>query len=142
MLFSVRIRAPETGQGGVQASALRPAYSSESEGQEKLSGNAGVNTMAEQVDPAGPGQDEAKAPEAQMALAMSALAVAVVQTLHELAPQALPLEILQRKATVELTRLRQTPDAEMAVAIFRFVLDALRNPKVIAQPNGSVGSAD
>jgi hypothetical protein len=77
-----------------------------------------------------------------MALAMSALAVAVVQTLHELAPQALPLEILQRKATVELTRLRQTPDAEMAVAIFRFVLDALRNPKVIAQPNGSVGSAD
>jgi hypothetical protein len=81
------------------------------------------------------GEVEPNAPEVQTALAMSALALAFVRTLHEIAPQGEPLVLLQRKAQVELTRLRQTPNAEMATAIFRFVIQALQNPDVIAQPN-------
>jgi hypothetical protein len=67
--------------------------------------------------------------------AMAAVAVAVAQTLRELATEDDPLVILQRKAKVEHSRLRQTPGAEMAVAILGFVQDALRNPDVIAQPD-------
>jgi hypothetical protein len=76
-----------------------------------------------------------KSPEAQTALSMAALAVAFVRTLREIAPRAEPLVILQRMMQGELTRLRQTPDAEMATAIFRFAIDALRNPDVIPQPD-------
>jgi hypothetical protein len=88
--------------------------------------------MVEEVDP--------KSPEAQVAFAMSALTVAFAQTLRELMPRSDALEILQRKAQVEHTRLRQTPDAEMAVAIFRFVILALRNPAVISQPEDDESS--
>ena len=73
-------------------------------------------------------------PHVQTALAMSALTIAFVRVLQELAPKSEPLVILQRKAQVELTRLRRTPDAEMATAILGFVIDALRNPTVIDQP--------
>lgn len=75
-----------------------------------------------------------KSPHVQTALAMSALAVALARTLQELFPGEEPLSILQGKVAVETARLRQTPDAEMATAIFRFVRDTLRNPDVIAQP--------
>jgi hypothetical protein len=81
----------------------------------------------EQVDP--------KSPHVQTALAMAALAVAVAGTLQELLPRAEALVTLQRKVQVEQARLRQTPDAEMAAAIFGFVRDALRNPDVIVQPD-------
>ena len=81
------------------------------------------------------GEVEPNAPEVQTALAMSALALAFVRTLHEIAPKDEPLVLLQRMAQVELTRLRQTPNAEKATAIFRFVIDALRNPNVIPQPD-------
>jgi hypothetical protein len=74
-----------------------------------------------------------KSPHVQTALAMSALAVAVVRALQELNPDGDALGILQTKVAVELGRLRHTPDAELATAIFRFVRDALRNPNVIAQ---------
>jgi hypothetical protein len=76
-----------------------------------------------------------KSPDVQIALAMAALAVAFADTLQELAPHAEALVILQRKVQVEQARLRQTPDAEMAAAIFGFVRDALRNPDVIEQPD-------
>jgi hypothetical protein len=75
-----------------------------------------------------------KSAETQVALAMSALALAFARTLRELASEGDSLAILQRMAQVEHSRLRQTPDAEMAVAIFRFVIQALRNPNVIDQP--------
>jgi hypothetical protein len=75
-------------------------------------------------------------PHVQTALAMSALAVALVRTLQELIPDEDALTILQTKVAVEIARLRRTPDAEMATAIFRFVRDALRNPDVIEQTDG------
>jgi hypothetical protein len=81
----------------------------------------------EEVDP--------KAPHVQTALAMAALAVAFAETLQELAPRAEALVILQRKVQVAQAKLRQIPDAEMAVAIFGFVRDALRNPGIIEQPD-------
>jgi hypothetical protein len=80
----------------------------------------------EQVDP--------RSPHVQTALALAALAVAVAHTLQEFLPGGEALETLQRKAAGEQTRLRQTPDAEMATAIFGFVRDTLLNPDVIAQP--------
>jgi hypothetical protein len=75
--------------------------------------------------------DEMNEPDRQVALALAALNVAFARVLQELAPDAEPLVILQRKVQVEQTRLRQTPGAETAVAMFRFVIDTLRNPDVI-----------
>jgi hypothetical protein len=69
----------------------------------------------EEIDP--------KSPHVQTALALAALAVAFAETLQELAPRAESLVTLQRKVQVEQSRLRQTPDAEIAVAIFGFVRD-------------------
>ena len=83
--------------------------------------------MVEKIDP--------ESPYGQTALALSALAVAVVRTLQELVPDEDSLSILQGKVAVEIGRLRRTPDAEPATAIFRFVRDALKNPDVIAQPD-------
>jgi hypothetical protein len=82
--------------------------------------------MTEQVDP--------NSPHVQTALAISALAVAFVRVLQELVPDEEPLSILQSKVAVELARLRRTPDADYALAIFRFVRDKLRDPDVIQQP--------
>ena len=82
--------------------------------------------MMEQVDP--------KSPHVQTALAMAALAVAFADTLQELLPNDEALVVLQRKVAVAQAKLRRTPDAEMATAIFRFVRDALRNPDVTEQP--------
>ena len=76
-----------------------------------------------------------KSPHVQTALAMAALAVAFADTLQDLAPHAETLVILQRKVQVAQAKLRQTPDAEMAAAIFGFVRDALRNSDVITQPD-------
>lgn len=70
----------------------------------------------------------------QVALAMSALAVAVVNVLQALAPDEDLLAVLQSKAVVELSRLRRTPDASVAVALFSFVEQSLRNPDVLEQP--------
>jgi hypothetical protein len=75
-----------------------------------------------------------KSPHVQTALAMSAVAVAFARTLQELIPDEDALAILQSKAAVGLTILRQTPDAEIATAIFRFVRDRLCDPNVIEQP--------
>jgi hypothetical protein len=74
--------------------------------------------------------------EDQVALTLAALSVAFARVLQELEllPHDEPLVILQRAVQVEQTRLRQTPGAETAVAMFRFVIDALRNPDVIGQP--------
>lgn len=74
-----------------------------------------------------------KSPHVQTALAMAALAVAFADTLKELLPHDEGLAILQGKVQVAQAKLRQTPDAEMAAAIFGFVRDALRNPDVIEQ---------
>ena len=65
---------------------------------------------------------------------MAALAVAFAGTLQELLPNDGVLAILQSKVAVAQAKLRRTPDAEMATAIFRFVRDALQNPDVIEQP--------
>lgn len=80
-------------------------------------------------------QVDTNSPHVQTALALSALAVAFASALQELIPDEDALLILQRKVAVETARLRRTPDAEMATAIFRFVRDALRNPNVINQPS-------
>ena len=71
--------------------------------------------------------------ELQVGLAVAALASAVANTLRKSGPHEDVLVTLQRKAQVEHTRLRQTPDAEMAVTIFRRVIEALRNSNVIEQ---------
>jgi hypothetical protein len=73
-------------------------------------------------------------PHVQTALAMAALAAAFADTLEELAPRAEALWTLQGKVQVQQAKLRQTPDAEVAAAIFGFVRDALFNPAVIKQP--------
>jgi hypothetical protein len=65
----------------------------------------------------------------------AALAAAVADTLQEFLPRAEALATLQRKVQVQQAKLRQTPDAEMAAAIFGFVRDALRSPDVIPQPD-------
>jgi hypothetical protein len=75
-----------------------------------------------------------KSPHVQTALAMAALAVAFADTLQELLPRDEALVTLQRKVQVAQAKLRRTPDAAMAAAIFGFVRDALRNPDVIRQP--------
>jgi hypothetical protein len=75
-----------------------------------------------------------KSPHVQTALAMAAMAAAFADTLQELWPDEDPLAVLQTKAEVQLTNLRQTPNAETAVAIFRFVRDSLRNRGVLRQP--------
>jgi hypothetical protein len=78
-----------------------------------------------------------KTPEAQTALALAAVAVSFVRTLREMrepGPPEDPLLILQGKLQISHSRLRQTPDAQRAVAISRFVIDALRNPAIIDQP--------
>jgi hypothetical protein len=75
--------------------------------------------------------------EGQTALALAAVSVALVRTLREMrepGPPEDPLVILQGKLQRSHTQLRQTPGAERAVAISRFVIDALRNPAVIDQP--------
>jgi hypothetical protein len=74
-------------------------------------------------------------PEVQTALALSALALAFVRVLEELAPESEPLAILQSKVQVELTRLRQTPESQPATDMFRLVIETLRNPNVIRQPD-------
>jgi hypothetical protein len=78
--------------------------------------------------------DDKEAIFRQTSLAMAALAVAFAKTLEELFEPDEPLLILQRKVQGEQTRLRQSPDAGEAAAMFRFVIDALRNPDVIEQP--------
>jgi hypothetical protein len=75
--------------------------------------------------------------EGQTALALAAVSVAFVRTLREMrepGPLEDPLIILQGKLQRSHTQLRQTPGAERAVAISRFVIDALRNPAIIDQP--------
>jgi hypothetical protein len=73
-----------------------------------------------------------KSPHRQTALAMAALAVAFAKTLQEVEPdEEEVLVTLQRNVKMQL---RQTPDAEMAVAILGFVQATLRNPDLIAQP--------
>ena len=81
------------------------------------------------------GEPDGKTKEVQVALALAALSVAFARVLQELAPKAEPLVLLQRKLKIEQTRLRQTPNAETAATIFRFVIDTLRNHDVIDQPN-------
>lgn len=83
--------------------------------------------MTEEIDP--------KSTEAQIAYAMTAMAVAFAQTLRELNSDEDPLSILQGKVAVAYGQLRHSPDAEVALAIFRFVRDALRNPEIIEQPD-------
>jgi hypothetical protein len=78
---------------------------------------------------------DSQSPHQQTALAMAALAGAFADTLQELLPNDEALVILQRKVQVAQAKLRRTPDAETATAIFRFVRDALRNPDVIRQPD-------
>jgi hypothetical protein len=51
--------------------------------------------------------DEMNEPDRQVALALAALNVAFARVLQELAPDAEPLVILQRKVQVEQTRLRK-----------------------------------
>jgi hypothetical protein len=80
----------------------------------------------EEIDP--------QSPHVQTALAMAALTVAFADTLQELWPDDEPLAVLQTKVAVAQAKLRRTPNAEIATAIFRFVRDALQNPDVIAQP--------
>jgi hypothetical protein len=75
-----------------------------------------------------------KSAHAQTALAMAALAAAIADTLQQLWPDEEPLAALQTKAQVQLSKLRQTPNPETAVAIFRFVCDSMRNPDVLRQP--------
>ncbi len=72
--------------------------------------------------------------EIQVGLALAAFAVAFAKTLRASEPHEDVLVILQRQAQVEHARLRETPDAEMAVTIFRHVIEALRNSNVIEQP--------
>jgi hypothetical protein len=79
--------------------------------------------MSEEIDP--------KSMEAQVALAMTAMALSFVRTLQEISPDDDVLTILQTKVTVAYGELRHAPDAAVALAIFRFVRDALRNPKII-----------
>jgi hypothetical protein len=66
---------------------------------------------------------------------MTAMAVAFVQTLRELDSGEDPLSILQGRVAVAYGQLRQSPDADGALAIFRFVRDALRNQEIIEQPD-------
>jgi hypothetical protein len=70
-----------------------------------------------------------------MALAMTAMALSFVRTLQEIAPDEDVLGILQSKVAVAYSQLRRSPDADEALAIFRFVRDALRNPEIIEQPD-------
>jgi hypothetical protein len=73
--------------------------------------------------------------EIQVGLALAALSLAFARVLQELAPpHAEPLVSLQRQIQGAHTRLRETPDAGSAVKMFRFVIDALRNPDLIKQP--------
>lgn len=81
--------------------------------------------MTTEIDP--------KSTEANVAYAMAAMAVAFARTLQELCPGEDALSILQRKVAGEYSRLRHTPDAELALAMFRFVRDALRNPDIVEQ---------
>jgi hypothetical protein len=69
--------------------------------------------------------------ELQVGLAVAALASAIANTLRESVRHEDALVTLQRKAQVEQTRLRRTPNAEMAATIFRHVTEALRNSDVI-----------
>jgi hypothetical protein len=73
--------------------------------------------------------------EVQTQLALAALAVSFAKTLQECGPHEPVLVTLQRKVQGEQTRLRQTPDAEVATAMFRFVIKSLRDPGIIEQPN-------
>lgn len=70
----------------------------------------------------------------QTQLAMAALAVSFAKTLEEFGDHEPVLVTLQRKAQGEQTRLRQTQGATEAAGMFRFVIDSLRNPSVIQQP--------
>jgi hypothetical protein len=79
-------------------------------------------------------EPDGKTKEVQVALALAALSVAFARVLQEVAPDAEPLLLLQRKLQIEQIRLRQTPNAETAVTMFRFVIDTLRNPDVIEHP--------
>lgn len=76
-----------------------------------------------------------KSTEAQVAYAMAAMAVAFAQTLRELDSGEDPLSVLQGKVVVACGQLRHSPDSEVALAIFRFVRDVLRNPEIIEQPH-------
>jgi hypothetical protein len=82
--------------------------------------------MPEEIDP--------KSTEAQVALAMTAMALSFARTLQEITPDEDVLAILQTKVAAAYGQLRHTPDADVALAIFRFVRDALRNPAIIEQP--------
>jgi hypothetical protein len=66
---------------------------------------------------------------------MTAMVVAFAQTLRELDSGEDPLSILQGIVAVAYGQLRLSPDADGALAIFRFVRDALRNPEMIEQPD-------
>jgi hypothetical protein len=76
-------------------------------------------------------------PKMQTALAMAALAAAFAETLTRLFPKAdeEPLVILQRQVQVQCAKLRETPNADDALEIFRFVREALRNPQILSQPD-------
>jgi hypothetical protein len=79
-------------------------------------------------------EDDREAIFLQTSLAMAALAVSFAKTLQEFLPPDEALVTLQRKVQGEQTRLRQTPDASDAAAMFRFVIEKLRDPDVIEQP--------
>ena len=70
----------------------------------------------------------------QIELALAALTLAFVGVLQDLVPSGEPLPLLQRKMQVQQTRLRETPGAETAITMFRFVIDKLRDPQIIEQP--------
>jgi hypothetical protein len=82
------------------------------------------------------GELDSKSPHYQTALAMAALAAAIAATMQELWPDEEPLSVLLTKAQVQLTNLRQNPNAEGAVAIFRLIRDSLRNADEVRQPEG------
>jgi hypothetical protein len=78
--------------------------------------------------------DDAKT---QVGLAMSAMAMAFVQTLREINPDPKRTEdvlaVLQRKVSVQYALLRQAPNAEAARSIFSVVRDTFRDLKITEQ---------
>jgi hypothetical protein len=68
------------------------------------------------------------ASESQVALALGALGAAFGQTLVEFDDSEPLLVVLQRKAQVEYSRLRQTPQAEQAARMFVTFVQTLRDP--------------
>lgn len=81
------------------------------------------------------GHDQMEESDLQVALALAAVTVSLTRALQRVAADEDPLTTVQRAMQLGLTRLRQTPDSERALAIYRFVLHALRDPEIIEQPD-------